>query len=69
MSLFRLLLTLTVLFVIVGELLTHLPAWSKTILACGWAAVLVAAAVDGWRQTRRERAARAERERLQLHRS
>jgi hypothetical protein len=67
MSLFRLLLTLTIVFVVLGELLTHLPGWSKTVLAYGWAALLVAAAIHAWRQNRRDRAARSERERFGLH--
>ncbi len=60
MPLFRILSTLTVMFVIARELFVHLPAWAIASLGYVWLAILVFAGYDALRENRRDRAARNE---------
>jgi len=65
--LFRLLLALTVFLVIADQILTHLPSWAISAFGLLWLAVLAAAGFEAWRESRRDRSARIERERYGLH--
>jgi threonine/homoserine/homoserine lactone efflux protein len=60
MSLFRLLIALTVAVAVAAELVLHLPSWAMQALGYAWVAVLLYAAIDGWREIQRDRAARLE---------
>jgi hypothetical protein len=62
-------LALTALIAIAAELNSRLPAWAINALIYCWFAVLAAAAYDAWREKRRDRAARVERERYGWRRS
>jgi hypothetical protein len=63
--LFRLLCALTVVIAIACVVITHLPSWAFTVLGSIWVAILIAVGYDAWREDRRVRAARLERQGLQ----